>query len=112
MPHRQGQPAAADKELGAWFGPGKKPKANRWERTVAAFLLGHMSEADFLAAGRRTHDSGRQCEAWFYSGMKRLLSGDAATAREDFRKALATGRKDFEEYNFAAAELRMASFQQ
>jgi lipoprotein NlpI len=104
---RKGELAAADQELGAWFGPGKKPKANRWERTIAAFLLGHMSEAEFLDVGRRGHDSGRQCEAWFYAGMKRLLSGDAATARDDFQKCLATGRKDYDEYNFAAAELRM-----
>ena len=103
---RKGEPAAADQELGAWFGPGKKPKATRWERTIAAFLLGHMIEAAFVDAGRRGHDSGRQCEAWYYAGMKRLLSGDTTTARDDFKKCLATGRKDYEEYNFAAAELR------
>jgi len=106
---RKGEVAAADRELGAWFGPGKKPKATRWERTIAAFLLGRMFEAAFIDAGRRGHDSGRQCEAWYYAGMKRLLSGDASTARADFEKCLATGRKDYEEYNFAAAELRKLS---
>jgi hypothetical protein len=70
-----------------------------------------MTEADFLGAGNRGHDSGRQCEAWFYAGMKRLLSGDAATARDDFQKCLATDRKDYDEYNFAAAELRMLESQ-
>ena len=104
---QKGEPAAANQELGAWFGTGKKPKANRWERTIAAFLLGTTSEPEFLRAGLRGHDSGRECEAWFYAGMKRLLSGDAAAARSDFQKCLATGRKDYEEYNFAAAELRM-----
>ena len=105
---RQGQPAAANQELGACFGPGKKPKANRWEKDIGAFLLGRMSEADFLRAARRGHDSGRQCEGWFYAGMKRLLSGDAVTARDYFQKCVATDRKDFDEYNFAAAELSRA----
>jgi hypothetical protein len=41
--------------------------------------------------------------------MKRLLSGDTATAHDDFQKCLATGRKDYEEYNFAATELRMVN---
>jgi Tfp pilus assembly protein PilF len=43
--------------------------------------------------------------------MKRLLSGDAATARDDFQKCLATDRKDYDEYNLAAAELRMLESQ-
>ena len=104
---RKSELAEANQELGAWFGSGKKPRASRWECAIAAFLLGQMSESDFLNLGRRGGDSGRQCEAWFYAGMKRLVSGDAATAHEDFKQCLATGRKDFEEYNFAAAELRV-----
>src|ERR1035438_307997 len=59
---RKGEPAATDQQLGAWFDTGKKPKANRWERSIAAFLLGTSSEAEFLRAGLRGHDSGRQCE--------------------------------------------------
>jgi len=104
---RTGEPAAADQELGAWFGPGKKVKAARWERDIGMFLLGRLSEPDFLRAANRGHDSGRQCESWYFAGMKRLLAGDAATARAYLQKCLATGRKDFEEYKFAAAELRV-----
>lgn len=108
---RKGEQVAADQELGAWFGPGKKPKASRWEKNIADFLLGRMSEAALLSAGNRGHDSGRQCEAWFYAGMRRHLSGDAATAREYLQKCLATGRKDYDEYHFAAAELRLLESQ-
>ena len=107
MRARKGEQVAADQELGAWFGPGKKPKANHWEKNIGTFLLGGMGEADFLGAASRGHDSGRQCEGWFYAGMKCLLSGDAAAARDYFQKCLATERKDFDEYNFAAAELRL-----
>ena len=71
------------------------------------FLLGRVSEPEFLRTGNRSHDSGWQCALWFYAGMKRLVSGDAATAREYLQKCLATGRKEFIEYNFAAAELRV-----
>ncbi len=103
---REGEQAAADQELGAWCGPGKKPKATRWEKNIGAFLLGRMSEPDLLGAARHGNDSGRQCEAWFYAGMKRLFSGDTATARDYFQKCLATDRTDYDEYNLAAAELR------
>jgi gag-polyprotein putative aspartyl protease len=106
MTARKGERAAADQELGACFGPGKRPKASRWEKDIGAFLLGNMSEAAFLRAASRGHDPGLQCEAWFYAGMKRLLSGDAATAQSYFKKCLATDKKDFDEYIFAAAELR------
>jgi lipoprotein NlpI len=104
---RKGEQAAADQDLSAWLAPRKKPKADRWARSVGAFLLDRMSEADFLGASRRGHDSGRQCEAWFYAGMKRCLLGDTVTARDYLQKCLATDRKDYEEYNLAAAELRL-----
>lgn len=106
---RNGERATADQELGAFFGPGKKPKGARWERKIGAFLLGRLSEADFLRAANRgasDREAGRQCEAWFYAGIKRRLSGEAATARVYFQRCLATGKKDYDEYNFAAAELR------
>ena len=39
--------------------------------------------------------------------MKRCLLGDTVTARDYLQKCLATDRKDYEEYNLAAAELRL-----
>jgi lipoprotein NlpI len=104
---RQGNQAAVNGELPEWLGPGQGAKAGRWERSVGAFLLGRMSEDDFLHAALGAQDSGRQCEAWFYAGMKRRLSGDTARARDYLQRCIATDRKDFDEYNFAAAELRL-----
>jgi lipoprotein NlpI len=107
---RNGGQAVADRELAAWFGPGRKLKANRWERTIAKFLLDRMSEAEFLRAagyGAARDQAGLQCEAWFYAGMKRLVAGDAATARKYLQKSVASGQKDYDEYNFAASELRI-----
>jgi hypothetical protein len=39
--------------------------------------------------------------------MKRLVAGDAATARKYLQKSVASGQKDYDEYNFAASELRI-----
>jgi tetratricopeptide (TPR) repeat protein len=103
---RQGEQAAVDRELETSFAGGQK-KASRWEKMVSSFLLGRMSEDEFLASALADSDSGRHCEAWFYAGMKRRLSGDPAKARDYLERCLATDRKDFDEYNFAAAELRI-----
>jgi hypothetical protein len=102
---RTGQRETATLNLAAYLG---KLKGAPWEIKVGSFLLDRLNEADFLrAAAREPGDKvEHQCEAWFYAGMKRQLAGDAAAARAYFRKCLATGRTDGEEYNFAAAELK------
>ena len=48
----------------------------------------------------------QQCEAYFYAGSKRLIAGDKTTARDYFQKCLATGVKNFCEYQSAAADLK------
>ena len=60
----------------------------------------------FRALADAEKQRGRQCEAWYYAGMKRLLDGDKAAAADSFRQCLATGKGTFAEYDFAAAELR------
>jgi hypothetical protein len=103
---RTGQPEAATLNLATYLG---KLKDAPWESKVGKFLVDRLSEADFLRASVREPGDKieHQCEAWFYAGMKRRLAGDAAAARAYFRKCLATERKEEEEYNFAAAELKM-----
>jgi tetratricopeptide (TPR) repeat protein len=76
---------------------------------TAAFLLGRLDEAAYLAAATSPDaktDLGQHCEAWYFAGMKRLLMGDKATAIDDFHKCLATGQKDYGEYVLAQAELQ------
>ena len=76
---------------------------------MAGHLLGKVSEADLFAAAKSPDakkERGQLCEAWFYSGMKKLLAGDKAAAAEHFQKCLATEQKDFTEYRFAQAELK------
>jgi tetratricopeptide (TPR) repeat protein len=89
---------------------------NRWNSSpddmvskTAAFLLGRTSEAAYLAAAASADaktDPGRPCEAWYFAGMRRLLTGDKPTAVAYFQKCLATGQKDHFEYILAQAQLQ------
>ncbi len=102
---RLGEREAADKELATRFtaAPGS------WVSKVKAYLLGNLSEADFLAAAASPDantDRGQHCEAWFFAGMKNLLNGDKRAAAEFFKKCLATEQKSEIEYHFAQAELK------
>ena len=76
---------------------------------TAAFLLGRINESDYLAAAPSPDaktDQSQQCEAWYFAGMKRLLTGDKATAMGYFQKCLATNQKDHPEYILAQAEIQ------
>ena len=73
------------------------------------FLLGKMSEQDLLDAADSVEEKKGpepQCEARYYAGLKRLLNADKAGAAEAFRKAVATGEKTTNEYDFAEAKLK------
>ena len=48
----------------------------------------------------------RRLVAWYYVSLKRVLNGDRAGPAEAFRKAVATGEKTTNEYDFAEAELK------
>lgn len=41
---------------------------------------------------------GHLCEAWFYAGMQKRLSGDSQGAQDCFAKAIATEATDCEEF--------------
>jgi tetratricopeptide (TPR) repeat protein len=76
---------------------------------TAAFLLGRTSEAAYLAAAASPDakiDQAQHCQAWYFAGMRRLLTGDKMTAVDYFRKCLATKQMDYCEYILAKAELQ------
>ena len=105
---QNGEKAAADEELGAYFKKGRKD-ISAWEAEIGDFLLGRMNEDEFLRAGKVSdakQRGGRQCEAWFYAGIKRQLAGDRTVARDYMQKCVATGSKPAYEYGFAVAELK------
>ena len=74
---------------------------------------GPPSEGLFEVCGKsaaaspdKKKDSEQHCEAWFYAGMEKLLSGDKNTAANYFHKCLATQEKDFIEFQLAQSELK------
>ncbi len=79
-----------------------------WVKTVGTYLMGGLSEADFLLAAvkgdaKPAHE--HLCEAYYYAGMVHLSTGDLAVARTYFAKCLDTKVVDFNEYVLARAEL-------
>jgi lipoprotein NlpI len=105
---RLGEKEAADRGLSS-FVADHPEQANPFYTKIDNFLLGKMSEQDLLAAADSVEEKKRpeqQCEAWYYAGLKRLLNGDRAGAAEALRKAVATGEKTTNEYDFAEAELK------
>jgi lipoprotein NlpI len=105
---RLGEKEAADRGLSS-FVADHPEQAGSFYTEIDNFLLGKMSEKDLLAAADSVEEEKRpeqQCEAWYYAGLKRLLNGDKAGATEAFRKAVATGEKTTNEYDFAEAQLK------
>ncbi|HWB59010.1 MAG TPA: tetratricopeptide repeat protein [Chthoniobacteraceae bacterium] len=114
---RLGETEAGSKELADYLqtrgtnagAGGKKMTPGDWPVKVAGHLLGTVSEEALLAAANSSDpktDGDQHCEAWFYTGEKRLLAGDKAGAIDHFHKCIATGRTDFVEYEMARAELK------
>ena len=68
-----------------------------------------MSEQELLAAMDAVEEQKqqeRQCEGWFYVGVKRLASGEKVGAPEAFRKSIATNENTRNEYDFSKADLK------
>ena len=76
---------------------------------TAAYLLGRMSEADYLTASDSSDakiEPGQHCEADYFVGMKRLLAGDKKGAIASFQQSVATGQKDYCEFLLSQGELK------
>jgi lipoprotein NlpI len=100
---------AANKDLTAYLERRSNAVPSDWFSNVAGHLLGKVTETDLFAAAKSPDtkkERGQLCEAWFYSGMKKLLGGDKTAAADHFQKCLATEQKIFVEYQFAQTELQ------
>jgi tetratricopeptide (TPR) repeat protein len=81
---------------------------DRWTSNIGKFLLGKLTENNFLASASDPDPVKAQeqlCETWYYIGMKDLLSGDKKQAADDFRRCIDTKRTQFVEYILSKAEL-------
>ena len=99
---------AANKDLTAYLDRRSNAAPSDWFSNVAGHLLGKVTQADLFAAAESpdtTKERGQLCEAWFYSGMEKLLNGDKTAAADHFRYCVATEQKFFVVYLFAQTEL-------
>jgi tetratricopeptide (TPR) repeat protein len=106
---RLGEIEAAATELQIFLDNRKTGKPDDWPAKVARFLVGQLTEPELFKAAECSNqqtEAKQNCEAYFYAGAKRLLTGDKTTAAAYFEKCLATGLSDSSEYQSAAAELK------
>jgi lipoprotein NlpI len=106
---RLGEAEAATGELQQYLTSRTVGQPDDWPSKITRFLIGQLTEAEFLTAAKHPNpktEASRSCEAYFYAGSKRLISGDKTTASEYFQKSLTTNEKAFTEYRSAVAELK------
>jgi lipoprotein NlpI len=108
---RLGQGADATPELAAYLKTREGEPDHDWELCVGHFLAGDTTQPDFMAQApktvvRETDGPEHLCEAYYYSGMKRLLAGDKPGAADLFQKCIGTAQENFSEYTSAKAELK------
>lgn len=101
-------------------------KLSDWPAPIAAFYLGRISAAQFIAeakqddlndknpcvcdgpkptAARKYHSSMSESAAYFYIGEQELLSDHLTVATSMFRKSAAIGTRNADEYEGALIEL-------
>jgi lipoprotein NlpI len=105
---RLGSIPDADRELSAYLDGRNGKTSDDWPGQLGNFLLGRITEADFLKAAEspdRQKDSQQRCEAWFYAAEKRLSAGDRVTAVAYFEKCVAIHERSHFEYDGAKQEL-------
>lgn len=102
-----GEREGATRELKEYMAAHKD--AASWSAKNLRFLSGDLKESDYLRDAGTGSDKDaldRKCEAYFYSGILRLLEKQIPTASQYFWYALETDRHTFIEYDAAVAELR------
>lgn len=83
---------------------GSKPA---WPYAVVQWFSGKSDFDSDLAATRidGKPDPGRECEFYFFAGERALLDGDVNKARAYLQRSLATGVREYTEYQLAQREL-------
>jgi tetratricopeptide (TPR) repeat protein len=79
-----------------------------WNNKIADFLLGKMAAKDFLdmKSDKIKNNRQRQCQIWYFAGMKNLAHSDKSTAIACLTQAIATDARTAYEYRLAQAELK------
>jgi tetratricopeptide (TPR) repeat protein len=102
-----GQRGLAQKDLSDALNNPESFKPDDWPSQIGNFLLERITEdqlMDKAKAENEAESNGILCQAWFYPGMLKHLSGDSKGAQDCFAKAIATGSKGSEEFIEASRE--------
>jgi len=102
-----GQRGVARKDLSDALDKPSLFRPDDWPSQIGNFLLGAITQDQLMAkakTGTDAESNGRYCQAWFYSGMLKRLSGDSKGAQDCFAKAIATESKGSEEFIEASRE--------
>lgn len=97
--------AAAQAALRSFAGD---PRFEAWPRSIARYFLGEIDAAALTRAADQGDAFERRNQAFdrdFYLGQAAALAGDAAEARRRFAAVVATGARQYLEFNIAAAEI-------
>jgi tetratricopeptide (TPR) repeat protein len=108
---QKGEMTDANMELETYLKSPQGAKAEEWEKCIARFLLGNLTESNFLSqatttAKRPSAVSGQVCDSLYYAGMKRKLAGDKQGAVAFFQKCLDTTNDNSFAYMNAKVEMR------
>ncbi|KAF0242713.1 MAG: Tetratricopeptide TPR2 repeat-containing [Planctomycetota bacterium] len=105
---RLGEEELVTPELRETFKGRDGKAAGQWTASIAAFLRGDLTEAEFLKlkdAGEGHEAKDQACQGWFYAASVRLAAGDKVMAKDYFEKCVATEVKGFDEFELAKVEL-------
>jgi tetratricopeptide (TPR) repeat protein len=104
---RAGRPDAAASYLSELA---RAAEGKPWPAAIARLYVGEASEKDVLEAvkeGVEVEEIERECEAYYFLGMRRLVDGEREKAREHFEKSIATNSKqESDEYYLSRVELK------
>jgi tetratricopeptide (TPR) repeat protein len=104
---KPGQLDAATRELAAFLQT-DDARMEKWPVLLGLFLTNRITQPDLLNSATSPdaqEKQGRLCDAYFFIGMKQLLTGDRAQARSFFQRCVATGREDYAGYRIAKSRL-------
>ncbi len=104
---RLGDRLGATDDLKNYFLSTKVKKAT-WSKVIAMYLVGDLSEKDFLNCAKADPAKVQkwwQFQASYYAGMKHLIDGDKIGAMNFFQQCLNSNDRQAGEYIFAEAEL-------
>lgn len=103
---RRGDPAGARGELAALIKGRAETPAGGLQWRISDFLVGTLSEKEFLATLERTEFSRKSiAEGYFFAGEQALVEGRIPAAQELLRRCLKTGAFVAPGYSTGGAEL-------